>query len=756
VRGKLLAVNPALPLLLLACLLPWLVRRSEATVAWALIGLVATALLLPALAIPDGIVSPSATLSKVAPWQGTGEAPPPGGAMDDVTFQVEPWLLFLRHELRAGRLPFWNPYQSSGTPFWANGSSAPLFPLHLLFALLPVQLGLVLLPWLRLVIAGLGAWWLARELGVDERPALLAGVIYPLSGRVVAFLLYPMANAFCLVPWILLMTERLASDPTVEGAVRRRAWRALALLTGLQLLAGHPETAVLTALLATVYLLVRVPWRRSRLAAAWGPFVAAWAVGGALSAVQTLPLASYLLSSTRWAAWHAGDPMPLALVARLALRFVLPDAWGHPATGDFWGPFNFVSTTLYLGALTLPLALAAVVLERRDRRFLAVAAMSLFALLGAFRLPPVEPLLMALPVVQKALHHYLAFGFSLGLALLAAAGLARWRRGVNGGAAAGVLAGAILTLAALGSGWLVWSAEWSARGQLARQATATAITGGLVLLLAASLKLPASARRRLAPLVVTLAALDLWAAHDRVNPALPVARLYPVTPAIERLAAPAPERAYRVAATGFDLRPNAGMVYRFFDVRGDDSLKLAPYERLYGSELGKPHPTFFRPLTGWQSPWLDRLGVRWVLTPPGASPPVAGWRLAYDGAEARLYERPTAWPLVRWLGADSGNRLEVALRRPGRWEIEWEAPRPAVLILAECWEPGWYARVVSPTGDARPVAIERLDGVLMAITLGPGEGRLVVRYRPPGLVAGVVAGLLGLLALWLGGRRFGQ
>lgn len=750
-------MNPALPLLLLACLAPWLVRRREATAAWALIGLVATALLLPALTIADGIPSPSSTLARLAPWQDTGPAPPPGGAMDDVTFQVEPWLLFLRHELRAGRLPFWNPFQSAGAPYWANGSSAPLFPLHLLFTLLPVQLGFVLLPWLRLAIGGLGAWWLARELGVAGRPALLAGVVYPLSGRFVAFLLYPMANAFCLVPWIFLLTERLATDPAVTGApARRRAWRWLVAATGLQLLAGHPETAVFTALLSAVYLLVRVPWRRERLAGAWLPYLSAWAVGGAISAVQTLPLASYLFASTRWAAWQPADPMPLALAARLALRFVLPDAWGHPASGDFWGPFNFVGTTTYLGALTLPLALAAALLERRDRRWLAVFAFSLFALLGAFRLPPVEPLLMALPVVRKGLHHYLAIGFSLGFALLAAAGLARWQRGRGSGAGSGIWAGGILSLAALGSGWLAWSGEWAARGELARQGLSTAITGGLVVLLAASLALRGPARRRLAPLVLTLAAVDLWTAHASSNPALSAARLYPRTPAFERLSVAPPERAYRVAATGFHLRPNAGMVYRFTDVRGDDSLKLASYERLYGGELGASHPTFFRPLTGWRSPWLDRLGVRWVLTPPGEAPPVAGWELVYDGPDARLFERPEPLPLVRWQGADSGSRLEVDRRRPGRWEIDWASPRPAALTVAEVWEPGWRGWIKSPEGGRRPLAVEPLDDVLIQVALPAGEGRLVLDYRPPGLVAGLALTSLGLVAVILGGRAFAR
>ena len=84
--------------------------------------------------------------------------------------------------MRAGRLPFWDPHQFSGSPYWSNGSGAPLFPLHLLFALLPLQLGWVLLPWLRIVIGGCGAWYLARELGASRPAALLAALVFPSRG----------------------------------------------------------------------------------------------------------------------------------------------------------------------------------------------------------------------------------------------------------------------------------------------------------------------------------------------------------------------------------------------------------------------------------------------------------------------------------------------------------------------------------------------------------------------------------------------
>src|SRR5580693_6601288 len=266
-------MNPAALLLVLLSLGGLLLgRRRGVGVAWLVCGLAAAALLAPALVLPDGVPSPAASLGHDPPWQGVDDPAAGNDNLRDITYQVEPWLLFLRHELRAGRLPLWNPHQSAGCPYWSNGSSAPLFPLHLLFALLPPRLGLLLIPWLRLVVAGCGAWALASELGLSRPAALLAAVIYPLCGTVTSFLLYPMSNAHALMPWIFLAVERLAAGAggagtggdrqgvgdggaggtgRAAGGIQAGIRRAvpLALLGGLQLLAGHPETAIYTALL---------------------------------------------------------------------------------------------------------------------------------------------------------------------------------------------------------------------------------------------------------------------------------------------------------------------------------------------------------------------------------------------------------------------------------------------------------------------------------------------------------------------------
>lgn len=720
-------MNPALPLLAVLTLAGPLLRPGRKGLAWAACGLAGMALLAPALALPDGIPGPAASLAADAPWQQAANPAAGNPILGDVTHQVYPWLLFLRDELRAGRWPFWNPFQSSGQPYWGNGSSAPLFPLHLLFVALPLQLGFILLPWIRVVVGGCGAFALGRELGLSRPAALVAAFVFPLSGMVVGFLLFPMGNALALVPWVLLAVERMAAG--------RWGFVPLAVAGGLQLLAGHPETALHTALLSGLYLLVRGGGGGRRTLSAWIRLAGGWAAAAALAAVEILPLALTLFDTSRWQSWQppATSP-PLGLLLAQALRLVLPDLYGNPALGTWWGPFNYLATAVYAGALTLPLAAAGAAAARRDRRWAAVLVLLAFSFAAAYHLPGVRDLLLELPLVGRVLHHRLIFGIELSLALLAGAGCDRWLAG-RGRA---VAAGAALTALLLAAAWALHGDEWASRGLARGQLLWTLWAGGAALLLVASLALPRERRWALWPALPALLLADLVAAHGRVNPAQPLAQLYPETGVVRFLAG----RPERIAALGSTLRPNAAMVYRLFDVRGDDSVKLASYERLYAAHLGEGHPTFFRPMHRWTDPWLDRLGVRWVMAGPADEPPVPVWRLAYAGADARVYERSGALPPVRWLGGGprgNGGTARIERREPGAWDIAWENPRRRLLVIAEAWDRGWRAYV---DGERVPTGIA--GGALIAVRLGPGSGRLTLRHVPAGLPAGSALSVAGL------------
>jgi len=363
-----------------------------------------------------------------------------------------------------------------------------------------------------------------------------------------------------------------------------------------------------------------------------------------------------------------------------------------------------------------------------------VAVMTLFALLAAYHLLGFRQLLLALPVINRGLHHYMKFGLELGFALLAAAGCDRWLAGKGRGLLAG--AGLVLGLLAVAWGW--FGDDLRAHGLAGQQAVWTAAIAVLMVLLALSLLVSAERRWSVLPWLPALLLIDLTAAHARTNPGLSNARLYPVTGAVRFLQGK-PER---VAGLGEALHPDAAMVYGLYDVRGDSPVKLQRYEEVY-ADLGTPDPVYFHPVERWSSPWLDRLGVRWVLGGPSEeAPPGLGWKLAYSGTDARVWERPGAQPLARLEG---GGQVQVARRLPGEWRVAFQSPLPDRLVVAETWDPGWKATV-----DGQAVAIEPRDGILMTVPLPAGSGSVDLRYHPAGFTLGMMLSLLGLGVLAAG------
>ncbi len=725
-------LNPALPLLVGLTLGGLALRRWGWHRPVLICGLAAIALLSAALVQPDGIPSPAGDLAHRAPWTGAVPAVSGNPAMQDVTFQIYPWLLYLRQEVRAGRWPFWNPHQFSGMTFWGNGQSAPLSPFHLLFAALPLQIGFLFLPFARILVGGAGAYALARELGRSPPAAAVAAAVFPLSGMLTSFLLFPMANALALVPWIFWAVERLAQG--------KSGWPTLGLLAALQLLAGHPETSLHTALLVAIYSLARAPLREQSWRH-WWRLAAGWGAAALASAVVLLPLAVAILASSRWqqAGELGGGEPALSLLWPLPLRLVLPDLFGNPAQGTWWGPFNYLATAVYAGALALPLAAAGMVVRSGDRRRIAWIALLVFSAAAAYHTPGLTQVLDRIPLLGSALQHRLLFGVELALAVLAGFGVDAWLAGRGRAGAWGIGFGLVLLLAAALRYWPQWAANAILEPEL-RFASWVLVLWVVYVL---SLTLAPASRTRWAWALAPLFAVDLVAAHRGFNPAQRLGDLYPRTGATEFLR----RQTGRVVATGDVLRPNAAMVYGLDDVRGDDPLKPKSYEDVL-SELGTHHPAYFTPVETWSSPWLDRLGVRWVMTPPGDKARETSWGLAYDGADARVFERPGALPSVRWASSEiPAPRFERPA--PSRWNIDVSGGSGR-LVVAEGWDAGWVARV-----DGRAVTLERGEGSSMQMEIAAGERELSLSYRPAGITLGAVLSVCGSLLLGLGWKWHG-
>ena len=110
-----------------------------------------------------------------------------GGTLigQDSATQFYPWYSYLGERLRDFDLPSWNPAQFSGAPFAGDPQSGWTYvPAMLAFTLLPLSIAVSAYLIIHLLLAGFGAYALARILGIGPVGALTTGIAYELSGPV--------------------------------------------------------------------------------------------------------------------------------------------------------------------------------------------------------------------------------------------------------------------------------------------------------------------------------------------------------------------------------------------------------------------------------------------------------------------------------------------------------------------------------------------------------------------------------------------
>lgn len=167
----------------------------------------------------------------------------------DSVLQFYPWRDLVFDAWRKGEAPILNPYQLAGQPLNANSQSAAAYPLHVLFAFLPLStvLKMNLLGMIHLFIAGLGMYFWIRKITENENGGIIAGLLFVGSQFLVAW--SPLASVPTTVAWIpwILFGLNLRS---VKGLL------LVALSTSLMFLGGHLQFAAYGAMAAGVYALI--------------------------------------------------------------------------------------------------------------------------------------------------------------------------------------------------------------------------------------------------------------------------------------------------------------------------------------------------------------------------------------------------------------------------------------------------------------------------------------------------------------------
>jgi len=367
---------------------------------------------------------PADNVFAVEPWasyaEEVGVDVPHNDLLSDLYLENYAWKRFIINSIRGRSLPLWNPYIFTGMPFLATGQHSAMYPLSVLFYVLPLSTAFGWFAALHMFLAGTMMYILARTFRVNRLGATVAGVAFMLSGFMVTRQVFPMIMAAAVwLPLLLAVIEKLANKAEA-GDQNLATYLPYALVgsvgIGLVLLAGHPEMyyyIVLVCGFFTLYRLVRVVLATKnagmlgRLILVLGGMVI---LGAGLGFAQWAPLLQVVQRNFREGSTSFEEVLSWAWPWRRVFSMFVPDFFGNPShhtyfdlyqwrtvaitqnyfgdpiTNPNWGMKNYVEGTGYLGFAASVLAIVAL-LRRKGRHLGFLAILALFSIMFVFGSP---------------------------------------------------------------------------------------------------------------------------------------------------------------------------------------------------------------------------------------------------------------------------------------------------------------------------------------------------------------------------------
>ena len=703
----------------------------------------------------------------------------------DSSFQTYPWSQYLSEVLHQGSFPFWDMYADGGRSFIGETQTGAFYPPNLLMGLfprnakglLPVSLieGFVIL---HAFLASLFMYYLATHFGLNRFSAFVAATAFAFGGSI-GLRAFAQVNLFYASVWVPAVFCCYAKSLEADQLFRQVLFANLAgLALALSLLAGHHQPFIYVSLaLAGIALTLwlrgrKVPdenVRRPSLILRQTLLLFVFAISYA--SLQLLPSLEYSKLAYRW----VESVNPTLVGQRVPYSIVGTDNLLSP-DGLILMLFPYLSAaenSPYLGILPLLLVLFSLpLLKKHGVVRLAFGLALVSALLSLGRFSPLHGLAYALvPGFDKGREASRIFLVAhLGLSLLAGFGCQAFlnpapkvRRKTRTRI---VLAFTGLSVFASLIAFGTYFYQTHALSQNPDYGT-TAFACLLLLATSAVGLARTFGFARAKSLQITIGLTLLFDFHFLLSPHLRLKREF------DRKGNFEPKQYYSQDDVIQFLQSQSGLFRTDFrdDYYPKNSGEVFKLETIngYGATSLKSFYHFQAEAYPAGNVIADMMNVRYLVSQKGLDLPVA-----YQGQNAKVYENPGFLPRA-WLAAQvevkkDFNEMVPLLRDPGfkpylvayveqpvedlgtsagplpvggqtdlaaqgtavftrqspnRFQVDTQSLVANLLVVSQNWYPGWKARV---NGQLRRV--ERVNGALMGVQVGPGTSRVEFVYRP--------------------------
>ena len=680
---------------------------------------------------------------------------------------------FYREQINQGQLPLWNPYIGLGRPFLGDIETATLYPFNLFFAVVPEGFDFVLATAFHFAFAAFFCRRLAHFFEIKRGWDVVVALAFLLSGQVTGLLqigAIQYVYSICYWPLSLWLVCRLQQRPQL------RLWLMLSGVLALQFLCGHPHFFWLNAVGLTIFI-IGYRWQspvgknlltalRECLQLALA-YIFAFAIAGA----QTLPFYQLVTQSNRTTSsldFSASFAMPWHSLRSLFIP-------NNPILASSWQYY------LYCGVL---FAIAGIcgLSYLRHPRMRALAWLALVSLLIApGRQTPCFVLFYYIIPGFGNFRIPARFIFFISFSLLMSGGYWLSSEHNHDNAIRRLSVVTLIALATIGY-WFVPECRRRPQAIGYCLATLSMVIVSVYFLYQLSSR-PKATIKVMATIGVLIAAEMMWAAWNSGQIYQEQRRTH------EKKLAQIIKRRYpdkffpvRISFPRSIILENSGMRYKYSNFSCYCALNLQRVWKYLHQSLDVPVPTLFNtyPCDAiyHHGPFpYHTMNLRIGYHPrqkifcinPHPDPRVylvfqaqtisdlqqaiTKMRQGHDVHQCALIEKP-------WATAANWHALANATNGVGAIEIlefanetirlRTQNSRPAILVLAESWYPGWSACINGKTTACFPV-----NAWMRGVVVPEGSHEVVLSYSSSLLKYGVACSLTAIMiwiGLWFGSR----
>ncbi|MBU0569676.1 YfhO family protein [Candidatus Micrarchaeota archaeon] len=266
----------------------------------------------------------------------------------DAISQFYPWRSLVGEFWRAGKVPLWNPYMFSGTPFLATLHSATLYPLNAVYLFMNNINAWNTLVFFQILLAGIFMYLFLRELGLKKEARIFGAIAFAFSGYMIAWLEFATGgHAGLWLPLLLLLELKLIKT-------QKRQWLIpIAMTFFCVFTAGDfqvPLYIIATYFLFGLFLMNKSSKTKSKN---FFKIIAGFIFGIFLSLPQLLPTLELFSNSIRQTDPYIAEYFYGLMHWKKITNFIWPDFFGNVVTRNYWAEHGYHEYLAFGGITTL-------------------------------------------------------------------------------------------------------------------------------------------------------------------------------------------------------------------------------------------------------------------------------------------------------------------------------------------------------------------------------------------------------------------